>query len=405
MTGALQPGSRLAGRADTYEIVELLRRGAASEVYLGRRVSDGLAVALKRLSSGAELHGLHKVSGLPGLPVLYDWRANGDELFVVRDYFPEGSLEELLARGPLDAQATWRLLGDLLEALVGLHRHSLLHLDVTPANVLVDGDRFVLADLGGSGLVGSPHLGAAGTPGYRAPEQAWGRPRQIGPRTDLYGVGATVWAACTGRLVGAVDESADWAAFHGLPDLRGRCPDLPELMANTVMALLRAHPERRPGSAAQVLERMRNPPVLHGTLDERLVSAGQAAATLSGVAHPLLRGILRDTPGLRLARFRAGDPLCRAGEASYHAFLLLDGEVRVHRGERELAVLASPGEIIGETAAVSGVTRTADMTALTDTTCAVFNGGELLDFLRRHPECALQLVANLAERLAREAER
>lgn len=198
------------------------------------------------------------------------------------------------------------------------------------------------------------------------------------------------------------DERDDWAAFHGLPPLQRAAPGVPGALANVVMHLLRAHSERRPGSAADVRHRLWHPPQLHGVLAQRVIHGSAAADALDEVAHPLLRHIVKSTPELRLARFEEGDQLCVAGEASYHAFLLLCGRIRVHRGGVELAVLESPGEIVGETAALSGVTRTASMEAETGTTCAVFNAGELLDFLRTNPECALQLVANLAERLARE---
>jgi hypothetical protein len=214
-----------------------------------------------------------------------------------------------------------------------------------------------------------------------------------------------VWAAATGRRLSEADEVADWAAFHGLPSLQTAAPEVPESLSNVVMHMLRAHAERRPGSAAEVRHRLWHPPQIHGVLAQRVVRGETAEAqALDGVAHPLLRHIIRDTKQVRLARFEEGDLLCLHGEASYHAFLLLSGRVRIRRGDNTLSIIESPGEILGETAAITGAPRTATMEADTETTCAVFNAGELLEFLRQNPECALQLVANLAERLARESQ-
>jgi len=409
----LESGALVCGQEAEFEIIGPPRRGASGAVYPAIRRGDGRPAAVKvtrRPDAAAfeqEVHCLRQLGrDARTLPQIYDWRVDGERAVLMMEHFPAGSLQaQLEARGPLDADALRRLLDDLLEALVVVHARSLVHLDVKPANVLVAPDRFVLADFGLSRAFGTRAdvlPTSPGTPGYRAPEQVWARAHQIGTRTDLYGLGATAWSAATGRSLAQADETTDWAAFHGLPSLHTTAPEVPEPLANIVMHMLRAHAERRPGSAAEVRHRLWHPPQIHGVLAERVVCGEAACASaLDEIAHPLLRHIVRSTEQLRLARFEAGDLLCITGEASYHAFLLLRGRVRIYRDGRDLTVLESPGEIFGETAAITGVPRTATMEADVDTTCAVFNAGELLDFLRANPECTLQLVANLAERLAR----
>ncbi len=295
-----------------------------------------------------------------------------------------------------------RLLRDLSEALTVLHDNGLLHLDLRPENVLQRGDRFVLADFAAAHAIGRSYSGA---PGYRAPEQARAETEFISARTDIYSLGATAWAAATGRVLTTADEVASSHAFYGLPPLHRRAPQLSEALSNTIMETLRFKPARRVSSVAAIQHQLDHPPglysVLEGRTQERRPSASVA---MTHVNNPLLRHALSTTPALRLVQFERGDRLCSTGESSFHAFMLVQGEVRVEREGVTLTTVDSPGEILGETAALTGTPRTAAMVAASPTVvAAVFNSAELLDFLRGNPEFAIQLVTNLAERLARES--
>ncbi len=68
-----------------------------------------------------------------------------------------------------------------------------------------------------------------------------------------------------------------------------------------------------------------------------------------------------------------------------------------------MTTIDAQGEIVGETAAITGSPRTATVRADSACDVVIFNGAELMDFLRDNPEIALRLVANLAERLVRES--
>lgn len=101
-----------------------------------------------------------------------------------------------------------RLTLELLDALAHLHAHGVLHRDLKPENVLlariIDGRRHVwLADLGlanASSQLARKKGRVEGTPGFMAPEQRLGLPREYGPSTDLYSVGVILWEMVTGRL-------------------------------------------------------------------------------------------------------------------------------------------------------------------------------------------------------------
>lgn len=90
------------------------------------------------------------------------------------------------------------LLGaQVASALRYLHAHDCIHGDVTPGNIILEGGVAKLFDLSLSGPVGPVRAGA-GTRGYRSPEQTQGRIQS--PATDVWGLGAVLHCALTGRL-------------------------------------------------------------------------------------------------------------------------------------------------------------------------------------------------------------
>ncbi len=119
------------------------------------------------------------------------------------------SLQERLDReGPLAPKDAARLVQALAAGLAHAHREGILHRDLKPGNVLLpdDGSPPKLTDFGLAGFtfdLSQSRLTRSGTlqgsPGYWSPEQAAGQPDAIGPATDVYGLGAVLYAALTRR--------------------------------------------------------------------------------------------------------------------------------------------------------------------------------------------------------------
>ncbi|MCB9675005.1 MAG: protein kinase [Alphaproteobacteria bacterium] len=119
-----------------------------------------------------------------------------------------GSFKTLNDSNPTDWNELLRLFLELLDALAHLHAWDVLHRDLKPENVLLftgdDGRIHVwLADLGlaNASLALAKRKGRReGTPGYMAPEQFMGLPREYGPYTDIYALGVLIWELVTGDL-------------------------------------------------------------------------------------------------------------------------------------------------------------------------------------------------------------
>lgn len=205
----LEDPPRLSG----YAIRRLLGRGGSGTVYEAVEVSTNSVVALKVLHSTlatipeARERFLREARSAVRLehPHIVRVRAAGEEdgvYFIAFDRVVGRPLRELTDASPLPATRAAAWARDLADALVHAHARGVLHRDVKPANVFVTTDgRVLLLDFGlarpadASRLTGTNDI--LGTPGYMAPEQIHGR--KCDERTDVYGLGATLFAMVEGR--------------------------------------------------------------------------------------------------------------------------------------------------------------------------------------------------------------
>jgi serine/threonine-protein kinase len=125
--------------------------------------------------------------------------------FFTMEYVEGQSLGQLLKRGPRPIEEIARLVKTIAMAVHYLHRQGLVHRDLKPSNILVDEHgRPYVTDFGlAKVLEGDGNVSSAGailgTPHYMSPEQAAGRAAQVGPRSDIYSLGAILYEMLTGR--------------------------------------------------------------------------------------------------------------------------------------------------------------------------------------------------------------
>jgi eukaryotic-like serine/threonine-protein kinase len=214
--------TQLVGRvvAGRYALRRLLGRGGMGAVWLAvderlRRpvaikqlVLAGAASDEERLAARSRLRCEARLSARvehPGTVRIYDVAEEGGEPWIVMEALPGRTLEATLrSRGPLPVVPATRLGLGLLEVLEATHRVGVVHRDVKPSNIqLCGGGRVVLTDFGiaaatrdGSGS-GNGNGKVSGSPAYMAPEQVHGG--AVEPASDLFSLGATLYAAVEGR--------------------------------------------------------------------------------------------------------------------------------------------------------------------------------------------------------------
>ncbi len=417
----------------TYEIGKPLGRGGFGSVYLAKCLShdpedddsppEQVAIKVYHAPQDSDSTKLLKreLAALLALrndriPRVYDWSISGPYAFTVMDYFPKGSLTDLRSlMGNMPSEMAWRLLADLMAALNAAHVASLLHLDIKPGNVLIDDHGgFVLTDFGisqGSMVSWNIVDPGIGTRGYHAPEQPKLHEELIDVRTDLWGVGATVWSMFTGlELSDSKNKPKLWPEDPelGLPPMTKFRPDCPSELNNIVMSLLHVDRTDRPSCAAEVLQRMvqlsGEVPIDSETISAAVgmpISDSERAQMVSGLIDPLWASVCR-TRGFHrfLVRFEDGQHLCHQGEKSYSTYLLLKGRVKITRNDEVIANESREGVFLGEISTLTGTERTASMLADGPVWACVFNLPDLEKLVTCNPAVGLRMIKSLAQRIA-----
>jgi len=202
-----------------YELLRGIGAGAMGKVLLAADPKLGRQVAIKVLADHADAEVQERfrrearaIAALkhPNIVALYDYSGeDAEQLFLVMEYVPGPTLSQLtLAHGPMSETTALCVGHDLALALEHAHSQGVVHRDIKPENIILHDGRVVLTDFGAVKAVaranptGAPRQGgrtrAIGTPGYMAPEQFDGQ--GVGVRTDLFGLGATLYNLTTGRI-------------------------------------------------------------------------------------------------------------------------------------------------------------------------------------------------------------
>lgn len=435
---APQPGDELQANY-RYQVLRRLGRGGFGSVFLARCMDgqDGgdplgppKLVALKvmarpddpqaRNSLKRELAALLAVHH-DRIPKLYDWNIDGETCFAAIQYFPAGSLADAWPfLGRLSAEQAWRLLSDLLQALGAAHRASVLHLDIKPSNILLDGNGgYVLTDFGVShssrmskGLLHQGQLSIGlGTHGYRAPEQATAKVQNFDLRTDLWGVGATAWALFTGIDLNKrhdVLRTREQGNIYGLQTLSDVALDCPPPLEEIVMELLHIDATRRPGGTGEVLARIRAIASGFGLDTATIASARRSqvdpveiASLVERLVDPLWASICRG-PGFDryFVKFEDGETIAAVSDPAQHTVLLLSGAIAVELDGQSVAVESREGTFLGAISTFTGARREANLVARGPTWCCLFNEAELEQLVTCNPAIAVRMVRSMADRIA-----
>ncbi|HVH21215.1 MAG TPA: serine/threonine-protein kinase, partial [Pseudonocardia sp.] len=254
-----------AGFAQRYELADVVGRGAAATVYRARdrrtdqpvavKVYDAAVATVDRPQHRAELVALTRLRH-PGLVSLYDAGFDDDRPYIAMRMVDGAPLSWRIALGPLPLTTVLDLGVRLAETLAYVHARGVIHRDVKPSNILLDGsDRCFLTDFGVSRLIDATRCTASGialgTPAFLAPEQVRGE--RFGPPIDVYALGLVLLEALTGsqEYPGGAVESAV-ARLHRAPQIP---PTLPAPLRFLLRAMTADDPDDRP-DAAEVASRL-----------------------------------------------------------------------------------------------------------------------------------------------------
>lgn len=254
-----------------YKIIEKIGGGGMAVVYKAQCTFLERTVAIKVLRSefadDEEFLKQFKREGRaaaslshPNIVSIYDVGQQDNIHYIVMEFIPGQTLKDLIRReGFLTVSETLRITTQILDALDHAHRNGIVHRDIKPQNIMLDGKRVKVADFGIARSVGTATIEytekVLGTAHYFSPEQARGIP--AGARSDLYSLGVVMYEMLTGRLPFTGETPVSVAMKHINGDFlhpRRLNPAIPEPLEDILLKALKKIPEYRYQSAREMLK-------------------------------------------------------------------------------------------------------------------------------------------------------
>jgi beta-lactam-binding protein with PASTA domain/predicted Ser/Thr protein kinase len=252
-----------------YRIVRKLGAGGMANVYLAEDQELGRRVAIKILNDRhagdeqfverfrREAKNAASLSH-PNIVSIYDRGEAEGTYYIAMEYLDGRSLKELiLSRGPAPVSVAIDYARQILSALRFAHRNGIVHRDIKPHNVLVDGEGHVKVTDFGIARAGASQMteegSIIGTAQYLSPEQARGT--SVDQTSDLYSLGIVLYEMLTGNVPFSGDSPVEIAMKHlsATPrPLTDKRPDLPKALDMVVLRALAKDPASRYQSAEEM---------------------------------------------------------------------------------------------------------------------------------------------------------
>ena len=271
----------VGAQINQYTIIEHIGRGGMADVWSARDTRLSRTVAIKTiardLAADVDPVALFEreaktIAGLehPHILPIYDFGEFEGQLYIVMRYVTGGSLESLVADGPLSIMEALSMSRAIGSALDYAHSKNVIHLDIKPSNILLDSNNSpYLADFGLATVMDQE--GRAANPGYgtllyMAPEQL--ASEHLDFRADIYAFTILVFHLLTGEL--PFDATTSLAlkqlqSQEDLPDMDTIQPHLPDELTPVLRHGTALSPDNRPASIKELvdeLERVLSPQVV-----------------------------------------------------------------------------------------------------------------------------------------------
>ncbi|MDR3741517.1 MAG: protein kinase [Terracidiphilus sp.] len=296
-----------------YEIVRKLGAGGAGVVYLATDTLLQRPVVLKILRAGllsaqqmrsTVLREARLASAIehPNVCAIYEVGETGDEGYIVMQYVPGQSLDQLIARGPGSPQLVLSVGIQIADGLQAAHTLGIFHRDLKPQNVmLTDGGLVKILDFGlarrlhpedagfdpgkpalaKDASVAATYTARGGTIRYMAPEQFV--TGQSSVQSDVWALGVLLYELASGRHPFSRPDAEDFQAIRAIqfsdpPDLSEIVPTIAPELKSVIGTCLEKNPAQRYGTAAEVREALKT--IMKALQIETGSIPGDAAANL-----------------------------------------------------------------------------------------------------------------------------
>jgi len=315
-----------------YRIIDKLGQGGMATVYKAEQVSLGRMVALKIIGPPHTQHAdfcdrflrearLVATINHPNVITCFDAGQDKGFLYMALELVTGGDAGKAVTAdgGRLEEKRALAIASDCCHGLIALDASGLIHRDVKPGNIFLcptpTGERAKLADLGlARAANGDDQMTATGasmgTPAFMSPEQANGVDVDI--RTDIYALGATLYALLTGKS--PYQGTTVWSVMaqvlkDPVPDPRGVQPAISNASASVVIHCLSKDRAQRYASPSELLEDLEaaaaGRPLKHAKLIAHPSRSWEPLATVGPMPkhvtrdHPTVNVSLRDAPNDR----------------------------------------------------------------------------------------------------------
>ena len=253
-----------------YEIVEEIARGGMGIVYKARDTVLGRTVAFKILGENLRdnetavkyfLREARAAAALshPNIVTIYDAGEQDGEYYMAMEYVEGTTLKQLIKRtGALPDQKVRYILNNCAQALKYAHDKGVIHRDIKSGNVMTTRQRDLkVMDFGLAKFLKeyqNEHTQQVGTPYYMSPEQIIGK--DIDFRSDLYGLGCTVFECATGKVPFTKGDLSYHHIHTDPPRPRSMNSEISEELERIIMKLLQKDPGDRFQSAGEILDEL-----------------------------------------------------------------------------------------------------------------------------------------------------
>ena len=273
-------------------IIKRIGTGARSTIYLATDEADGTNVALKRviferpedLRVFEQTETEYKVARRIDHPYVrrcYKLKKIRSmfklkELLLSMEFFDGKTLEDSPTLSLVDVLLVFRMVASGLNTM---HREGFAHCDIKPNNILLSKSGSIkIIDLGQSCKIGTTKPRIQGTPDYIAPEQV--RRKPLGPKTDVFNLGATMYWALTGKhvptLIPRKNDRLGLVIPRNCPTPHELRKKVPPGVSKLVMDCVKDNPAERPRNMMTVVSRLDL--MIHSILGDKIKTSENASS-------------------------------------------------------------------------------------------------------------------------------